>query len=290
MKIISMNPGWGAGFFSCCIVFITDIIKFLNEYGCFPAEAISKNGFHKYKRYPDDDVIQTFFEPPHPDARDYKKKPKKRSDIYERLKGKTAITHPQIEFGYWTQTSDYRLIEFDALKPVLKKYFTPTKTILDIKNALMAEYGIQPDNCVGLYYRGTDKKTEIVDCGFENYYNKVKEVLQPGQQLLVQTDSAPFLDYLRQKNLEFICIKQNEVSYTSNGIHNEKKPAENHEDMKYLLATVLILADCKSIVISTSNVSNWIVLARGHARGIHQWLGEILLWQKPNQAFNLWFA
>ena len=275
MKIVSLTSTWGAGFFSYCVVLLVDIIGVLNHYGCYPERIITKSGFDLYKRFPEDDVFNTFFELASPDERDYNKKkpPKSKFSYYQRARGHINISHPQIAFQYWEQYSDYSKFNFDALNPVVKKYFIPTKIVLDIKRAMMAQYGIEPDNCLGVYYRGTDKKSEVVECGYERFYDKIKEVLQPGQQLLVQTDSAQSLEYLKEKNVEYICIKQNDVSHTDKGIHNEKTPAQNHEDMKYLLATVLILAECKTIINSVSNVSMWSVLLRGHGRGIYQWVG-----------------
>lgn len=291
MKNVALTPLLGSGFFSCCVVLLVEIIQVLNLYGCFPAKVFTKSGFLLYKRFPEDEVFLTFFEPPQPDERDYsqKKKPVSKYSYYERAKGNIHKTHPQAVFDYWEQFCDYKKLKFDGLKSVVKKYFTPTKTILDIKRALMAQYGIQPENCVGVYYRGTDKKSEVVECGYDNYYNKIKEVLQPGQQLLIQTDSAPFLDYIKEKNITYITIKQNDVSYTDKGIHFERTPAQNHEDMKYLLATVLILSECKTLINCASNVSMWAVLFRGHGNGVYQWLGTHIK-KKPDENTNRWCA
>ena len=41
-------------------------------------------------------------------------------------------------------------------------------------------------------------------------------------------------------------------------------------DIKYLLATMNIMAQCKHIICSSGNVSLWILLLRGNAQNVHQ--------------------
>ena len=48
-------------------------------------------------------------------------------------------------------------------------------------------------------------------------------------QILVQTDLAKFLDYIKNSNLSNIfVITENDTSYTDNGIHNEKTSEQNY--------------------------------------------------------------
>jgi hypothetical protein len=262
---VTLQKDDGLGFFSCCSVRLERIIAFFNKWRKLPDTVISNGVFHLYGT--DDNLFYYFFE-------HYKTLP----DI---------LPHSTLEYYAWHQFNHYKTLPFSRLAPFMKKHFSPNKDILDIKKALIDEYSIKPQNCLAVYYRGTDKKKEISPPSFDTYYSKIQESLKPEQQLLIQTDDAHFLDYMKAKGHEnIIVIKQNTISYSDLGIHNEKTPAQNCEDMKCLLATMLILAECNQVILSISNISHWIVLFRGNVEGVHQWIG-VPVWQSPGPK-NIW--
>jgi hypothetical protein len=115
-------------------------------------------------------------------------------------------------------------------------------------------------------------------------YNKLIDVINSidtaDLRLLIQTDSGSFLDYLNDKmhsynnnmgkNIIISAIKENSVSYTNIGIHNEKSSSENYYDMKHFLSTVYILSQCNYLILNSSNVSLWILLYRGNIENVYQ--------------------
>jgi hypothetical protein len=40
----------------------------------------------------------------------------------------------------------------------------------------MQKYRINPSQCIGIYYRGTDKKSETQLASFETFFSKIKQV------------------------------------------------------------------------------------------------------------------
>ena len=84
-------------------------------------------------------------------------------------------------------------------------------------------------------------------------------------QILIQTDDAKFIDFMKSKNLNFIIINENKTSYTDIGIHFERSNYDNYLDAKYFLATLLIIAESENIICSSGNCSIWIMFFRENA-------------------------
>jgi hypothetical protein len=151
---------------------------------------------------------------------------------------------------------------------------------MSIYNKLLDKYKINTEKCIGLYYRGTDKSTETTLGSFDSYYEKLNEITTNDFQVLVQTDSAPFLDYIKSKctTKNIIIISENSTSYNTNGIHNTKSHSENYIDIQYLLATFLILAKCHSIITSSTNGAIWMMYFRdGNMKNVYQNLNKTWL-------------
>ena len=153
--------------------------------------------------------------------------------------------------------------------------------IQNISNDLISKYNIDINNCVSIYYRGTDKKKETKLGSFDSYYEKLNELIESKKNLdiLIQTDTSDFLDYIRDKLKDnntnnIIIIEENSTSSNSFGIHNEKKRSENYEDMKTLFATFLIIAKSKYIICSSGNCSIWIMFFRENANNVYQYLNN----------------
>lgn len=249
-----------AGFFSGCSVKLYEIINYFNNFKKLPKDVDSSELFLKYKYDNKTDITYDFFE--HYDNRDFNLYSKKYIDI---------------DYNCY-QFNNYKLIDYDSITPYIDKYFYPSKKIINIYNDLIDKYNIDTDNCIGLYYRGTDKYKETPLDSFESYYQKLKELTKNNSkiQILIQTDSTPFLEYMKDKcfNKNIIIIKENSTSSTNKGIHFEKSNSENYKDMKNLFATFLIISKCKYIICSSGNCSVWIMFYRNNAKNVHQNLNK----------------
>jgi hypothetical protein len=248
-----------AGFFSCCYIRLYRIIGFFKIYRTLPLEVDSSGDFNMYK-YNNDDVTFDFFE------------------NYKNINTSMSI-NMNAEIIHWDeQYYNYKNLNYANVCPFVKKYFTPSQNIVNIRDKLLLKYNINTDNCVGLYYRGTDKNTETQVDDFESYYNKLNEVIKNNDiQVLIQTDSAPFLNYMKEKNSSIIVINENDTSYTNKGIHNEKKSNENYVDMQNLFATFLIISKCKYIICGSCNGALWMMYYRMHANNVYQNLNKVWL-------------
>jgi hypothetical protein len=249
----------GAGFFSCCSVRIYKIIEYFSKNKRLPYNVDTSKLFSQYKIDNNIDITHYFFEHYHLIDRDI---------MFEKVIPIDA---------YNFQFTDYKKVDYSSIIPFVKKYFTPTKMILDIKNKLILKYKINSKNCICIYYRGTDKIIETDIDDYETFYLKLMSITKMDtMQVLIQTDSAQFLDYIKNKNLKnVIIINENSTSYTNNGIHNEKTNNNNFIDIQYLLATFLIISESKYIICTSGNGSIWIIYFRGNANNVYQNLNRI---------------
>ena len=254
-----------AGFFSCCSVRLEQIVNYLNNQRILPEVVDSSQQFHLYKnkKYDCDnenEVVFEFFE------------------HYNKIDCLIEFNKPITINNMCFQFDNYKKVNFTYINPFIKKYFTPSLYIQNISNELIKKYHIDINNCVAIYYRGTDKKQETELGSFDTYYEKLKEILKIKNNLsiLIQTDSSDFLNYMVDKLKNFntsnqiIIISENTTSSTDKGIHNEKKRSENFEDMKILLASFLIISKCKYIICSSGNCSIWMMFFRGNANNVYQ--------------------
>lgn len=257
-----VNPH--AGFFSNCSVILHDIVGFYNLNKKLPVAINTSNMFNLYKKNGDDDIKDTFF---------YTDK-----DI-----NIPNTNHIHISL-YCYQFDNYKKVPYKELTPFIRKYFRPSKHILELKQSIINKYNINPKKCVGVYYRGTDKFKETALDSFESFLLTIKNVTEHNDNtILLQTDSEPFLNYILNKNLakKIIVISENAVSNKNTGIHYERSKVENFIEIQYLLATILILAECNALITSSGNVSIWMMFFRGCANNVYQslnmnWLSDSL--------------
>ena len=246
------------GFFSCCSVILKKIREFNKIYKKLPDKIDSSEVFTLYKYNKKIDITYDFFE------------------HYNNIN----ININQLEYNDtnidYDQFNNYKTLNYNIINPLIKKYFTPTQNIIDIKNELLKKYNIDTENCIGLYFRGTDKIIETIIDTFDSYYNKLNEIISLNNsiQIIIQTDSAQFLDYLKDKKINFICINENKTSYKKKGIHYENIQSQNYIDIKNLFATFLIISKCKYIICSSSNCSVWMMYYRGNGNNIYQNLNK----------------
>ena len=243
------------GFFSYCSVRLTEILQYTNTNKALPIFVDSSAQFDLYRPdYVEGDVTYHFFTS---------------NDMELSYVG-------AIRQCYDNQFKRYKEILFEQINPFIAKYFSMTPEILEIANTLIRKYKITPPNTIAVYYRGTDKSSETPIGSFTDYKIKIQKV-RTNEKLLIQTDSAGFLGYMTEARIDFTKIEENIVTYGEKGIHLENTPTANYHMIKYFLATILIMARCKSVICGSGNCSLWLMYYRGNARNV---------WQNLN---NEWF-
>lgn len=244
------------GFFSNCSVKLESIIKYYNNHNSLPKNVDSSKLFYMYKKNKLDDITYHFFE--------------NENNINNYIKPNKLLNYDGgiIHMQY----KEYIKIDFINICPFVKKYFTPSNEIFNLKNILINKYDINPEEYIGIYYRGTDKIKEINLCEFEQFELKLKEILSINNNLkiLLLTDSKQVLDYFKNKFPYLTFINENKISDTSNGIHNENSSENNYNDIKYLFATFLIMSKCKYYICGSNNGALWTMFYRNNGHNVYQ--------------------
>jgi hypothetical protein len=244
-----------AGFFSCCSVKLTKIIEFINSNKILPDTVDSSAQFIMYKKDKNKDITFDYFE------------------HYKNVPDVNIIHH--IDYHWEYQFKNYYNLDYKYIIPLIKKYFSPSIKINEIVNTIERKYNIVHDNTLAVYYRGTDKFKETQLALFDDFYNKIINIVNINEniKILLQTDSSQFIDYINNKMLKnVVIINENKTSYTNKGIHNEQLSSTNYYDMLNFLSTIIILSKCKYIICSSGNCSIWIMFYRGNSKNVIQYL------------------
>ena len=248
-----------AGFFSCCSVKFQQIIKYINDNNLkFPDLVDSSQQFNWYKELLNEDITFNYFE--HYD------------NINEIMIKKIPVKNIS-DYDYY-QYSIYQLIDFDSIKPVTTKYFSPSKNILNIIQNMEKKYNIDYNNICVLFYRGNDKNRETLICDYSEYLiyaNKILDI-NPNILFLIQSDETEFINFISERfpnNSFYFNDEIRHISKCDNTVDIIMKD-KNPIFSKYYLAITIIMSKCKYIICGSGNCSLWIILYRGNNNNIIQ--------------------
>ena len=235
------------GFFSCCSVSLRAIIESIRSTGGIPIFINVSNAFNEYKSSKAT-MQEWFVQPTHA--------------LAEVMKG---TPHAQVAgdlFQAWYENDPYTF-EPRAFQVVVSCYFRPTPEIWGIVDALKAKYGIDPSRSCYIYYRGTDKVSEMARTPVDVMLEKSSE-LHRSEDIIVQSDEPEFVQRVRERFANVTHVA--ELSARGGA-----ELSERNRHSKILLACVLIASQCKRIVMTTGNVSLWMLLYRGVSSNVHQY-------------------
>lgn len=228
----------------------------MNSFSRLPDSVDSSRQFSMYK---DDTTVDVTY--------DYFKH-------FDKVSLQDVILKWRIVFHHTHQFRPYSELDYENIIPVVRKYFSPSEKVHRYVDSIKQKYKIDCNNCIAVYYRGTDKATETQLCDFDDFYSRIKQMceLHPDKKVLVQSDSATFLDYMMSTSTPVVIVQENDSSYSNKGIHNVSSAQKNYTDMFFLFSTFLIISKCKYIICSSGNCSLWMMLYRGNGRNVLQYL------------------
>jgi len=256
-----------AGFFSCCIVKLINIINYFNDNKKLPGIIDSSSLFELYRpnyleKY--DDITYHFFD---------------KNNSINKDNNINYINYMNYNTGI--QFNNYNNIDYNPLIPFINKYFTPNIDIINIQNNLLNKYNINTDEYCGVYYRGTDKFSETIIGTYDTYIDKMNEIKQKDNKIkfIIQSDEENFIKFIKEKEKykDSIIFIENIKSTSNKGIHYEHTSNENYLIIKNFFAILLILSKCKYIICSSSNCSIWMMFYRNNGNNVYQFLNNIWL-------------
>lgn len=259
----SFHPGTNAGFFSHCSCLLEQIIWFVYFKQHLPDYIDSSVQFDLYKYDETINIMSDFFECYHNESPSTLKYPYNKS------------------YCIWVlQLSDYRNIDYEYISPYVEKYFSPSPVISRNIDMLLEKYNIDPENTIGIHYRGTDKYKETPLGDYQTYLDKLNMILNTEcnehMKVLVRTDQTQFLDYFKENvdNDKLIIITDITTSSTDVGIHFQKSIRDNYDHMMFLIPTFMILARCNHLITGSGNCGIWLALFRKSGYNLHQFLED----------------
>ena len=261
---MSLQITHNAGFFSCCSVFLHDLVNYFNTHHRLPTELDSSRTFDWYKR-PDqknEDITNEYF-----------KKHNEGSSNF------CFSWESYVNYHHIHQFENYKDLDYKNLNNFIVKYFSPSDSILNYITIFEEKYiknnNFNYENLCVLFYRGNDKNTETELCGYDQFIQKGREVLaqNPNVSFLIQSDETEFIETMQREFPNSFYFKD-EIRHMrkNNSTVDIVYRSQNYEFSKYYLAITMIMGKCKYIVCSSGNCSIWIMLFRMHANNVMQFL------------------
>lgn len=154
---------------------------------------------------------------------------------------------------------------------IIKKYFSPSDNVINNIIFLKLKYKIDPNNFIGVVFRGTDKITECKLPKIETYIKKINNLLTINKNLkiLIQTDEEyvykQFFETFGNKVIAFKEIPRS---------HNNKNVFHSNIDDKlktimHFDSAIRIISECKYILTNnSSNITSMIESYKGNTMNI----------------------
>lgn len=250
---------YSEGFFANCTVALWNILEVARKHHCYPARLDFSEGFSQYRQpvtnsAPPVDLYPLLFKS---DPNDLRALPLPPSDNVD-------------------QHGIYREIDFAYYNVLTAAYFLPSDRTTNLSNRLSDKYAIDLGKVVLVWYRGTDKRTEVSIAEPEEYLKQAEKILNnhPDFRVWIQTEDAN-VRALFSKHFGDRCIVIEELppSRVGGDVHN-LPPEESGVDRLALGMTLLALATlgakARYVICHTGNIAFWLCLFRGHTQGVQQ--------------------
>jgi hypothetical protein len=251
MSVISTH---NAGFFSCCSVKLFNIIDYINSNSKIPIYIDSSRQFEWYKNR-NTDITYEYFE------------------HYDNIHNNITIQN-SIKYHWDDQFIEYSKLDYSNIIPLVKKYFSPSKQIINIIQNIEQKYKLEYDNICVLFYRGNDKITETKLCGYDEYLNYANFIMKhnPNILFLIQSDETEFIEFMIEKFPNNSFYFKDEIRHMNkcNSTVDILMRHKNYEFSKYYLAITIIMSKCKYIICGSGNCSIWIMFYRENNNNVYQ--------------------
>lgn len=270
------------GFFSCCSVRLAHITRFLQKYKKLP-DCVDSSRQYSFYKLVNRDIVYDYFM--HYDAIDTVVKPELRygtPDNSERLRYYSLWKNTQIKSEQFTpipwinceQWDDYSKIDYDGIKPLIKKYFTPSVKVKNIINSMEKKYDLSYENICVLFYRGNDKNRETNKPPYNEYLIQAKVILEhnPSIRFLLQTDETEFIEFMLKNLPDRSFYFNDEIRHMKKCDSTVDRKCRSNISIfsKNFLAITIIMSRCKYVICGSGNCDVWIMYYRGNVKNIIQ--------------------
>ncbi len=174
----------------------------------------------------------------------------------------------KVHFDRWMCAFDYPSLPLAAFSPSVTRWFTFRGFIKERSIALEERYGIDPERTLAVFCRGTDKSTETALADPAEIARLVNRFGADHDSIIVQTDDETILERLTEE-IAFEVVTFTELPrYSADADPHLASQFHDAELLDDFLSAVLLLSRCRTVIVTTSNVSLWIALLRGNSDGL----------------------
>jgi hypothetical protein len=242
------------GFFSCCSVKLSEIVRFFNTNNKLP-DVVDSSGEYGWYKINKGDITFDYFE--HYNNINI--------DIQYKI---------NIDYYHSHQYRDYSTLDYTNIIPFVRKYFSPSSEIKEITTNIEKKYNVDYDNTCVLFFRGNDKITETKLCEYNEYIEQIQIILvkDPNVKFLIQSDETEFIEKMKSTFPDTSFYFKDETRHMNKcrDTVDKRMKDKNYVFSKYYLAITIIMSKCKYIICGSGNCSIWIMFYREHSKNVFQ--------------------
>ena len=254
-----LNCRYSEGFFANCTVAMWNILEISRQFHCFPKNLDFSGGFTAYQEKTSNSSAPTNLYP-----------------LFFTLSSSPLTSIKPLPSDNIDHHCIYKDIDFKFYTPLVTTYFSPSKIVESISNQILAKYQIDLNKTIVVWYRGTDKRSEVWIASPMAYIKQAEILLAayPDFKVWIQSEDAEVRN-LFCKRFGEKCLIINELppSTVGGNVHNLPEAESNIDRLKVgmtLLSLVTLAAKTKFVICHTGNISFWLCLYRGHTENVQQ--------------------
>lgn len=256
---------WNSGFYSNTHQTFSAILTLL-AHGIVPETISYEHGFKSYKLNPLQDIYPHFHRP----------NLQQELPVWKNLYRIDANR---------TSGESISLIPFGEYSQIINRYFSPSETIISNIDYLKNKYTFNSEETISIFYRGTDKFTEVSVATPEEYASVAKKLLKKNSsyRVLIQTDQTQALEYFLNEfgDRAFYFEELPTTNKTGDDakkidmefFHKRFDYEENVDPVPFSQmfdAAIRLIASSKYPILHTGNGALFVYLYRGNANNVYQ--------------------
>ena len=155
---------------------------------------------------------------------------------------------------------------------IINAYFNDSDFIIKKTNEIELDNKIKVENTIAVYYRTTDKITELAIPKIEDYILEVEKLLKinPDLQIIFQSDSQSATEIFKKEFKNCIIFDNITRTDSNTGIHFLLEKEKLYEDIITFKCITNILSKCKYLICNISSISSFMVMKRGYTENVLQ--------------------
>lgn len=170
----------------------------------------------------------------------------------------------------------YALTKIRDWKAFVDYWFTPSETVQKLERDISRSYEFDAVSTVGIFYRGTDKDSEVSISPVENYVEFVKFLLKDKAKyrIFIQTDQWQVRERFKEVfGNRCFALEEMPVTRGKMGLHflpDEELAMDRIRFGMQVLSVTRMLAKCDTLINCTGNMAWWAALYRGNTEKMYQ--------------------